>query len=285
MSGDKTCRIWSMKTHKLAQILVGHAGGLCDCAWSSDDKIIATASDDTSLMLWDSWTGKCIRLLAGHECSVTCCAFNLPSSNVLASGSLDETLRLWDIKNGKCILVIPAHADPISTICFSVDGTMILTGSYDGSCRFWDKHSGACLKSLSVSGDKVIPVSFLCCTPNPSYILLGTLSDSIMLIDIKSGRSLKKYISHKNSEFCLPTCYMKIEEAELIMCGSENGQIYVWDSNSQQVLYTVPVKRAHEKSFKSVVAITTGRNNNAIVSFFLNKIDHELKVWRYSEHK
>ena len=116
-----------MKTHNLAQILVGHAGGLCDCAWSSDDKIIATASDDTSLMLWDSWTGKCIRLLAGHECSVTCCAFNLPSSNVLASGSLDETLRLWDIKNGKCILVIPAHADPISTICFSVDGTMILT--------------------------------------------------------------------------------------------------------------------------------------------------------------
>ena len=54
MSGDKTCRIWSMKTHNLAQILVGHAGGLCDCAWSSDDKIIATASDDTSLMLWDS---------------------------------------------------------------------------------------------------------------------------------------------------------------------------------------------------------------------------------------
>ena len=95
----------------------------------------------------------------------------------------------------------------------------------------------------------------------------------------------KKYISHKNREFCLPTCYMKIEEAELIMCGSENGQIYVWDSNSQQVLYTVPVKRAHEKSFKSVVAVTTGRNNNAIVSFFLNKIDHELKVWRYSEHK
>ena len=73
---------------------------------------------------------------------------------------------------------------------------------------------------------------------------------------------------------------MKIEEAELIMCGSEMGT-HVWDSNSQQVLYTVPVKRAHEKSLKSVVAVTTGRNNNAIVSFFLNKIDHELKVWRY----
>ena len=104
VSGDKTCRIWSTKTGILAQILVGHSGGLCDFTWSSDDKIIATASDDTFLMLWDSLTGKCIRLLAGHECSVTCCAFNLPSSNVLASGSSDETLRLWDIKNGKCML-------------------------------------------------------------------------------------------------------------------------------------------------------------------------------------
>ena len=275
-----------MKTHNLAQILVGHAGGLCDCAWSSDDKIIATASDDTSLMLWDSWTGKCIRLLAGHECSVTCCAFNLPSSNVLASGSLDETLRLWDIKNGKCILVIPAHADPISTICFSVDGTMILTGSYDGSCRFWDKHSGACLKSLSVSEDKAIPISFLCCTPNPSYILLGTLSDSIMLIDINSGRSVKKYRSHMNREFCLPSSYVKIKEAELIVCGSENGHLYLWDSNSQQLLCSIPVKRIHEESSNLAVAVNISRNRNSIVSFFLkNDIDHELKLWRFSERK
>ena len=285
VSGDKTCRIWCTRTGKLAQILVGHASGVCDLAWSNDDKIIATGSDDTFLMLWDSWTGKCIRLLAGHECSVTCCAFDVPN-NVLASGSFDETLRLWEVKKGKCMLVIPAHSDPISSICFSADGSMVLTGSYDGSLRFWDKNSGACLKSLSISNDEVVPISFLSSTPNPSFMLLGTLSDSIMLIDIKSGKIVKKYSSHTTRQFCLPPCYVRNKEAELIVCGSENGHIYLWDSISQQVLSALPIKRFHEESSDLAVAVNIAMGSNSAVSFFLkNSTDYELKLWKLSDCK
>lgn len=283
VSGDKTCRIWSLKTGKLVQTLVGHEKGLCDCAWSNDDKFIATASDDMLIFIWDCLSGNCIRSLSGHSSSVTCCAFNFLKNNLLASGSLDETIRLWDIKNGKCILTIPAHADPITSICFCIDGSVVFTGSYDGYCRFWDVCSGACLKSISVLGSSTTSISFLSCTPNPSFILIGTLSDAIVIVDINSGKTVKKYSSHKNKEFCLPASYVKSENSELILCGSENGHFFVWDAISQQILQTITTSEtcAQKQLSNSVVAVIAGGRQKVLASFFLkNDLDNKkLKIW------
>ena len=50
--------------------------GLSDIAWEHRDKYLATASDDTTLRLWEASTGECLRTLEGHTHYVFCCAFN-----------------------------------------------------------------------------------------------------------------------------------------------------------------------------------------------------------------
>ena len=44
--------------------------------------------------------------------------------------------------------VLPAHSDPVTSVHFNRDGTLVVSGSYDGLCRIWDTHSGQCLKTL-----------------------------------------------------------------------------------------------------------------------------------------
>ena len=86
-------------------------------AWSSDSRLLVSASDDKSLKLWELASGKCLKTLKGHTNYVFCCNFN-PQSNLIVSGSFDESVKIWDVKTGKCLRTLPAHSDPVTAVCY-----------------------------------------------------------------------------------------------------------------------------------------------------------------------
>src|SRR5262249_20565565 len=58
------------------------------CAYSPDGKVLAAASADRTVSLFDAATGKRIRQLHGHQSEVTSVACS-PDGHTLASGSAD----------------------------------------------------------------------------------------------------------------------------------------------------------------------------------------------------
>ena len=68
-------------------------------AWSSDSRLLVTASDDKTLKIWELSSGKSLKTLKGHSNYVFCCNFN-PQSNLIVSGSFDESVRIWDVRTG-----------------------------------------------------------------------------------------------------------------------------------------------------------------------------------------
>jgi WD40 repeat protein len=58
--------------------------------------VLASASSDKSIKLWDLRTHTCLATLTGHSDRVF--ALALVSPTVLASGSLDKSIKLWQLE-------------------------------------------------------------------------------------------------------------------------------------------------------------------------------------------
>ena len=73
--------------------LVGHTEKILDIAFSGDGTLIATASQDHLVRVWDSHNGGELARLFAHETAVSGVAFSEDLSLLASSDS--ETIRLW----------------------------------------------------------------------------------------------------------------------------------------------------------------------------------------------
>jgi hypothetical protein len=69
-------------------------------AFAADGQVLASASYDKTIKLWDARTGQELRTLRGHTDIVTSVAF-VADGQILASASTDGTVKLWDTRTGQ----------------------------------------------------------------------------------------------------------------------------------------------------------------------------------------
>ncbi len=74
----------------------GYQTLLWSVAFHPDESILAAASGDSMIYLWDTASGELLEVWAGHTAGVTSLSFS-PDGKILTSGSLDSTLRIWSI--------------------------------------------------------------------------------------------------------------------------------------------------------------------------------------------
>merc|ERR1719285_359256 len=70
-------------------MLDAHDNLVYGCAASPHSSVIASASLDTTVKLWNTDSGECIKVLRGHNFSVNSCNFTPDGLNII-SGSCDK---------------------------------------------------------------------------------------------------------------------------------------------------------------------------------------------------
>lgn len=116
-----------------------HDEPISDIAFHGDGQMIATASRDRLIRIWDisnAFTPRLVATFYGHSRPVTSICFS-PDGERLVSASDDQSIRLWDLDTEHEVLCLQGHKDSVIHVRFSSDGNSICSSDASGMIRVW----------------------------------------------------------------------------------------------------------------------------------------------------
>jgi WD40 repeat protein len=141
--------LWHVATRTIRATLGNHADGVSATAFSSDNRLFASATGllkgpsekmvSGEVIVWELATGRELGRWRGHSGSVTSLAFSR-DGRTLASGG-DGTVALWDVATGQQWASLKGHSGYVR-VAFSPDGKWLASGGQDGAVKLWDLGGG-----------------------------------------------------------------------------------------------------------------------------------------------
>ncbi|MEH0541762.1 helix-turn-helix domain-containing protein [Streptomyces sp. B21-105] len=117
--------------------LTGHHKAVNSVVFGPGRRLLASASSDGTVRLWDVAARRAVGVLAGHHGPVRSVSFS-PDGRTLASAGSDGTIRLWSVSGRRQIAALTGHRGPVRAVSFSPDGRTVASAGQDGTVRLWD---------------------------------------------------------------------------------------------------------------------------------------------------
>lgn len=233
---DHTIRVWNVsrvgnqedgavgkwgEENPRSKILTGHSGWVRSIAFSPDGEVLASASSDRTIKLWDYETGDCLRTYTGHQSSVYSIAFG-SEGDLIVSGSGDRTVKLWDCYSSTCIKTLYGQTNEVCSVAVSSDNQTIACVSLDQTMRLWNYHHGQCLKTWYGHTDWALPVAF---SSNQRFLASGSNDKTVQLWDWNTGACLKTLQGH--TDFVYTVAFSP--DGQILASGSTDSSVRLWN--------------------------------------------------------
>ena len=200
----------------------GHRSIVTECSFSNDGRLLATASLDKTVKLWDVDSHQCIATLNDHDEAVLCCRFS-PDDTLVASASHDKTVRLWDMKSHRCIAKLCGHNRTVNRCAFSTDGAVL--ASVSNEVVLWNTKTFINMATFQER------IGALGCDISRNGILASTCWDTtVRLWDINTQQCIAEFDEHTGE--CFKCCFTA--DGTLLASTSWDKTVRLWDMRTRQ---------------------------------------------------
>jgi WD40 repeat protein/tetratricopeptide (TPR) repeat protein len=235
-------------TPRMRLRLAGHRGMLNAVAVSPGGEYIATASDDSSVRVWDAETALTLQLFDDLKGAALDVAFSADGRSVAAVS--DDTVRVWDIFNGKRVLTLPI---PYATsVAYSPDSSALAVGDVRGAVYVWRLGRDARVDTLP---GRCAPIRAIAISPNSARLAAACGARSAVVWDLvgDSKRSPRTLRAHKDK--VLGLAFSKSGDT-LVTAAAGMPRVMMWNAASGDSLTAVV---GHLNAARGVAFSPTGK--------------------------
>lgn len=247
----KLILLYDVLKGQLEHTLLGHLGLIYDISWSDNDRLLLTASADSTARIWhiDSKNGYDQACVLAHPSYVYAARFVPTKSHIFISGCYDHVVRVWSSnKTGGYSIVqeLTDHLSFVNTLCFNLEGNVLFSGDKQGVILMWNvdvqkKEKGKkkskilTLKQVAkisdIVGNIINSISY---HPGGFRLLVHTRDSQLRLVNHKHWtvtHRLRGFLNIREQvRGCLSPC------GSWVISGSEDNGLYVWNSDTGEIV-------------------------------------------------
>lgn len=270
--------LFDVKSGKYMHTLRGHTNAVNSVSFSSDGAMLASASNDGTVRLWDTRNNRHVGTLDEKAYverivpQVHSVAFSVDGLKLASASSFNHTdklgIQLWSVDTEELERTLDGHANGVSAIAISPDGTTLASSGLKGdtAIQLWDIRTGE-LKDTYIGHTN--SVSALAYSPNGLLLASGGGGYNDKSVQIWNTTTGENHVLRDDDGHTgVVTSLTFSQDGRLLASGGNN--IEVWDVGFRQHIATL---KGHRQPISSLAFLGDGRLASA-------SVDETIILWK-----
>gem|GEM_PF-6889038 len=217
---------------RLVKTIAGHTKSINSFAIKNN--LLASASDDRNISLWNIETGRQIYSFFGYQ-EVQTVAIN---NQIIAGGGFDHVITSWKLSDKTLNYIISkhrnfnSHSNVIYALIFSNKGDLLISSSADQTIKVWHAATGS-LK-FTLSGHTSF-VNTLAISPCDRFLISGSRDQTIRIWDLTTPLAKPHII---DQYYCEITAIAISLNGKYFITATTDNCLTKWCMKTRKSIYT-----------------------------------------------
>lgn len=229
-SGNGTIRVWNIADARELLVMNGHSEGVTVLGLIPDGLRLLSGSWDQSLRIWNLETGAQEAAFLLEE-KVRCAAV-FPDGKRIVAGLGDGSIVIVELTNG-VIRRLSGHQKEVLGLAVTPDGRHLVSSAEHSTLLIWDLSSGTPERLEGLGG----PAWSIVITPGGDRVLAASRDGAIGIWSLADRRKVATLEGHRMAVTALALS----RDGRILVSGSSNGSLRVWDLVEMQTLGFIQV--------------------------------------------